>query len=115
LKGIDLVEKPLKNEENASASASSCDKEHGSQEDDDVSTLFVIGRRRWDRLLVCFMEIPSMTLDGESLTDEDMNLHLPFPINLESHLMEHEEDIADLFPLILDSQKMLRYVMHFYC
>jgi hypothetical protein len=41
-----------------------------------------------------------------------MNLHFPFPISIGSHFMEHEEDIADPIFLILDSQKMLRYVMH---
>lgn len=38
----------MEQQEIASVSASSCDKQHSSQEDDDVDTLFVIGRHRWD-------------------------------------------------------------------
>jgi hypothetical protein len=49
LKRIELVEKPLEEQEFAMYfPLSSCDKQHGSQEDDDVGTLFVIGRHRWD-------------------------------------------------------------------
>lgn len=39
-------------------------------------------------------------MDGESLVDEDMNLHLCFSISVNSHHMEHEEDIAD--PIFFD-------------
>jgi hypothetical protein len=51
----------LEDEEIASASTSSCEEEHDSQEDDDVSTLFVIGRHRWDVNIGFFIEIPYMT------------------------------------------------------
>jgi hypothetical protein len=60
LKGIDIVEKPLVNEEIVGASASSYDKEHGSQEDDDVRTLFVTGDVNVIWITGLFMEIPSM-------------------------------------------------------
>jgi len=38
---------------------------------------------------------PIYDTDGESFMDEDTNLHFPFLISLESHLMQHEEDIVD--------------------
>jgi hypothetical protein len=38
---------------------------------------------------------PIYDTNGEILTDEDMNLHLPFPFSVESHAMEHGEDIKD--------------------
>jgi hypothetical protein len=45
LKKIDVVEKPLEDEENAGDFTHLCDKQHGNQENDVVFTLFVIGRQ----------------------------------------------------------------------
>ena len=50
LEGIELVEKPFEDDEMVGDSASSCDKQHGNQEDDDVGTRFVIGSHRWGRI-----------------------------------------------------------------
>jgi hypothetical protein len=38
---------------------------------------------------------PIYDTKSEILMEEDINLHLPFPISIGSHFMVHEEDIAD--------------------
>jgi hypothetical protein len=62
LKRIDVVEKTLEDEKIAGASISTYNKQHGSQEGDEVGILFMIGRHRWDvDHTGLFMRIPSMT------------------------------------------------------
>ena len=39
---------------------------------------------------------PIYDMDGETFSDQDMNLNLPFSINLYNRLIEHDQDIAYL-------------------
>jgi hypothetical protein len=72
MKRIDVVDKPLEEQEIAGTSISSCDEKHGSQKDDDVGTPFVIGRHRWD--VNCWFIHGDLIYDtqGESSMEEDM-------------------------------------------
>jgi hypothetical protein len=84
----DIVEKPLEDEDLSGALILSFDEEHGSQNHEDIDSLFWIGRHRWDRIAGIFMEIPSMILIVRAL-------------GLKIQIL-----------CLLDSQRTWRYVMH---
>jgi hypothetical protein len=112
LKRIDVVEKPLEDENIACASTSSCDKQYGSQDDDDVGTLFVISGHRWDVDHWFLHGDPIYDTDSESLIEENLNWHSPHPISIGSHFMEHEENISN--PILFNfGQPKDVEVMHF--
>jgi hypothetical protein len=92
LKKIDLVAKPFEDEEISGASIVSCDKEHGSQDHDNINNLCLVGRCAWDVDHWFVHEDPIYEMDGESLVEENMNLQLPFPISLESKFMMLKEN-----------------------
>lgn len=80
LKRIDMVKKPLENEKFEGTSASPCDKQYGSQWDDDVGALFVIGRHRWDVDRRFLHRDSIYDTDSESMLEKNLNWHAPFPI-----------------------------------
>jgi hypothetical protein len=69
----DFVEKPFEGEDVLGVLIPLCKEEHGSQEDEDLSTLFLIGRHRWDLDHCFFCGDPIYAMDSESMMGGNLN------------------------------------------
>jgi hypothetical protein len=65
-----MVKKPLEEGEFVGYSTSPRDKRQGGQEDDDVDTLLVIGRHRWDVYFWFSHGDPIYETNSESVTTQ---------------------------------------------
>ena len=87
--------------EEQNIASGSCDEKSGKHKHDDIGTLCLVGRHRWD-MDCCFFHGHSMyETNSESVMAKSKDLHHPFPVDYDENFLNYEKNNSSSISLDL--------------